>query len=260
MWYHKTGFPEEDDIVLCTVKTVQYHSVFVTMDHYDNKTGMIHISEVSPGRIRNIREFVVEGKKVWCKVLKINHEKGHIDLSLRRVNESQKRIMNDKIKQEQRAEKIIEMLSHERKEDKDKTYTLIATPILKEFEYVHDAFNDAVDDKLDLATLGYPKELSQALLRLIKEKITPKFYEIGGVISIKTYDEQGIDVVKNALSQAQEVSDNIDIKYLGGGTYSIKMEMVDVKEAERNLKDALDKCRAAVEAKKGVFEFKKKEA
>ena len=62
MLLKKQGFPEESELVLCTVTSVQYHSVFVDIDEY-GKSGLIHISEVSPGRIRNIRDFVKEGKK-----------------------------------------------------------------------------------------------------------------------------------------------------------------------------------------------------
>src|SRR3990167_2288757 len=108
MLFKKQDFPEEGDLVLCTVTSVQFHSVFVDMDEY-KRGGMIHISEVSPGRIRNIRDFVKEGKKIVCKVLRINKEKGYIDLSLRRVNESEKRRKIDQIKREQNAENIVEL-------------------------------------------------------------------------------------------------------------------------------------------------------
>ena len=108
MLFKKQGFPEEGELILCTVTSVQFHSVFVELDEY-GKSGLIHISEVSPGRIRNIRDFVKEGKKVVCKVLRINEEKGYIDLSLRRVNESEKRRKIDDIKKEQNAEKIVEI-------------------------------------------------------------------------------------------------------------------------------------------------------
>ena len=111
MLLKKEDFPEEDELVMCTVTKVQFHSVFVRLDEYD-KSGMIHISEVSPGRIRNIRDFVKESKKIVCKVLGITKEKGHIDLSLRRVTETQKRNKVDEIKQQQKAEKILEFVSH----------------------------------------------------------------------------------------------------------------------------------------------------
>ena len=115
----KTGYPEEGELVLCTVTKVHSHSVFVVLEEYD-KSGMVHISEISPGRIRNIRDFVVEGKVIICKVLRIDKEKGHIDLSLRRVSESQKRMKADSIKQQQIAEKMIEFVAKELKVDSGK--------------------------------------------------------------------------------------------------------------------------------------------
>src|SRR3989304_8342081 len=96
---NKTGLPEEGEILQCTVTSVQSHSVFVRIDEY-GINGMIHISEVAPGRIRNIRDFVREGKKIVCKVLKINQEKNHIDLSLRRVSRSEALTKNYEFKQD----------------------------------------------------------------------------------------------------------------------------------------------------------------
>jgi len=66
MFYKKQGFPEVDDIIICTIKKILPNCVFVILDEYENKEGLIHISEISPGRIRNIRDFVKEGKKIVC--------------------------------------------------------------------------------------------------------------------------------------------------------------------------------------------------
>ena len=114
MLYRREGIPEDEEIILCKVTKLFPNSVFVDILEYPGKQGMIHISEISPGRIRNIRDFVVEGKKVVCKVLGVNKERGHIDLSLRRVNENQKRIKINEIKQEQIAEKIVEMIAKQK--------------------------------------------------------------------------------------------------------------------------------------------------
>src|SRR3989344_568516 len=101
MLYRREGFPDEGEIVLCTVTKINPNSVFVHVDDYD-KGGMVHISEISPGRIRNIRDFVVENKVVVCKVLSVNRERGYIDLSLRRVNETLRRNKLEEVKQEQK--------------------------------------------------------------------------------------------------------------------------------------------------------------
>ena len=117
MFYHKSGFPEESELVICTVTRIHHHSVFVSLDYYNKKSAMLHISEISPGRIRNINDFVKEGKVIVCKVLSINPDKGHIDVSLRRVSEPQRIQVMNKVKQEQTAEKIIIFIAKENKED-----------------------------------------------------------------------------------------------------------------------------------------------
>src|SRR3990167_8454684 len=107
MLFKKHRFPDLNETVICIVKKVLPHSVFCSLDEYD-KEGMIHISEIAPGRIRNIRGYVAEGRKVTCKILSIDREKLHINLSLRRVTQSQKIKKQQEFKQEERAAKLLE--------------------------------------------------------------------------------------------------------------------------------------------------------
>ena len=55
--------PEEGELVLCTITKIFHHSVFANLDEF-GKQGMIYISEVAPGRIRNLRDYVVENKNM----------------------------------------------------------------------------------------------------------------------------------------------------------------------------------------------------
>jgi translation initiation factor 2 subunit 1 len=87
----KKGYPEVGELVIATVKTVKPYGAFVTLDEYGNKEGFIHIGEIATGWIKYIRDHVREGQKVVCKVLRVDPERKHIDLSLKRVNEHQRR-------------------------------------------------------------------------------------------------------------------------------------------------------------------------
>ena len=60
---------EVGDIVLCTVDRIVGTIVFVKID--GDGEGSIILSEIAPGRIRNLREYVVPKKKIVCKVLRI---------------------------------------------------------------------------------------------------------------------------------------------------------------------------------------------
>ncbi|KYK27155.1 hypothetical protein AYK26_00480 [Euryarchaeota archaeon SM23-78] len=258
MFLRREGFPEEGELVFCTVTKIQYHAVTVQLDEYD-KQGLIHISEVSPGRIRNIRDFVTEGKKVVCKVINVNEERGHIDLSLRRVNDSQRRSKTEAIKQEQKAEKIITSLSERMKKPAQEIYNEIAPIIMKDYDWLFQAFEDVVESNASLEKLGIKKELATKLEELIREKIKPRKVEIITKIMIKTYDENGLEIVKQAFGIAKDTEPQVQVNYLGGGTYRMLITAKDYKQAEAVFKEIQEKMTKFIEQKKGEIKFERQE-
>ncbi|MBN2458668.1 translation initiation factor IF-2 subunit alpha [Candidatus Woesearchaeota archaeon] len=259
MFLRREGYPEEGELVFCTVTKIQYHAVTVMLDEYYGKQGLIHISEVSPGRIRNIRDFVQEGKKVVCKVIRLDPERGHIDLSLRRVNESQKRNKNESIKQEQKAEKILSFIAEKLKKNPEEYYKEIAPALLSHYTYIYQAFEDVVENNTSLEKLGLPKETAKHIESVVKEKIAPKKVEIITKVSIKTYAENGLEIVKKAFEKAKAADPALGIGYLGGGSYRVQITAKDYKKAEAILKKIEEAMTAVVEEVKGEISFKRQE-
>lgn len=257
MLFKKQGFPEENDLVLCTVTSVQYHSVFVSLDEY-GKNGLIHISEVAPGRIRNIRDFVKENKKVVCKVLSVNLEKGHIDLSLRRVNETEKRKKIDEIKREQDAEKILEMVAKKLGIGSSEFYNQIAEKILKKYENLNSCFNDVVCNNVSLEGLDVPKKHVEVLEEVIRQRIKLPEVTLVGNLKLATYAPNGIDAIKEALAKAESVSkEKISISYLGSGAYRFTIKAADYKEAEKLMEKSAEAAITIIKKNDGTGEFAK---
>jgi translation initiation factor 2 subunit 1 len=255
----KQGFPDEDELVMCSVTKVQFHSVFVNLDEY-GKGGMIHISEVSPGRIRNIRDFVKEGKKVVCKVLKINREKGHIDLSLRRVTETQKRVKVDDIKQQQKAEKILEFVAKDVKLDVKKLFEQVNKSISEKYASMYDFFQKIVSDPKAISDSGLEPKISGKLEEAVKSRIKEASVRIEGKLSLSTYASNGVDIIKECLKIIQDSGKKIDIKYLGAGTYNLIIPAKDYKEAENILERAIGKSSDFINDNDGNLEFVRSEA
>src|SRR4030042_2930646 len=88
---------EEGDLVLCTVDRIAGTVVFVKVEG-EEREGSIILSEIAPGRIRNLREYVIPKKKIVCKILKTSG--GTISLSLRRVSQKEKKEILDVYNQE----------------------------------------------------------------------------------------------------------------------------------------------------------------
>ena len=63
------------------VKTITNFGAFISLP--ENKTGMVHISEVSNTFVSDIRQHLTEGQEV--KVMVISAEPGKINLSIKRL-------------------------------------------------------------------------------------------------------------------------------------------------------------------------------
>ena len=256
MLLKKTGFPQSEELVLCTVTGVNPHSVFCTLDEYGGRTGMIHISEVAPGRIRNIREFVQEGKKVVCKVLQINKEKGHIDLSLRRVNQTQKTNKLNQIKQEQLAEKIIEYAAKQTGDSVLTLYNKLAEKLMPEYGTIFAAFEQASQDKLNLET-AVDKKVAKLLTDAIKQRIKPPEVKISGDLKLTSYASDGVQEIKDVLAIATKAG--VEVRYLGAGTYHFEVIAEDYKDAEKMLASAIDPIMEHAKEKDITAEWIRKE-
>ena len=228
---------EVGDKVLCTVDRIVGTAVFVRLEG-SNIEGEIVMSEVAPGRIRNIRDYVVPKKKIVCKVLRISSS-GNIELSLRRVTPKERK-------------EVMEQNSQE------KSYTSILKSILgdnlekaiKEISEEQDLVSFLEEAKTNSAKLEkiIGKENSKKVLDILntqkKKKTTVK-----KEIHLTTIKPNGITLIKKVL----EIFKGVEVKYISAGRYSLSIESEDIKVADKKLKEMIDL--AEKETKKLGIEF-----
>ena len=75
------------EVVEGKVKSITNFGAFISLP--ENRTGMVHISEVANAYVSDIRQHLTEGQDV--KVVVIGNENGKINLSIKRLEPSQKR-------------------------------------------------------------------------------------------------------------------------------------------------------------------------
>lgn len=259
LWIKKQGLPQEGELTMCEVTKVYNNAVFVNIYEYD-KQGFIHISEVSPGRIRNLNDFVKVGKVIVCKVLRINKEKNQVDLSLRRVSEAQRRFKVEQIKQEQKVEKIIDMAAKHCKLKPEEVYKKIADQVLKDYNYIHEFINEYLEDSKFLDAIKLDKKIHDELLELIKVRIKPPIIEIGGVISVISYAGNGIEIIRQGFELAGQTTTEVTTNYTGAGKFILKLKGKDYKSAEKILNTYVETAQKFFEKDKDTtFDFKRVE-
>ncbi|MCQ2547410.1 MAG: bifunctional 4-hydroxy-3-methylbut-2-enyl diphosphate reductase/30S ribosomal protein S1 [Clostridia bacterium] len=84
-----------DDIVEGTVMRFTDYGAFVDIGGID---GLLHISEISWGKLKHPKEVLELGEKVQVKILSINKEKGKISLGLKQIKPEPWTVINDNYK------------------------------------------------------------------------------------------------------------------------------------------------------------------
>jgi translation initiation factor 2 alpha subunit (eIF-2alpha) len=228
---------EVGDNVLCTVDRVIGTTVFVKIEGNPIE-GSIVMSEVAPGRIRNLRDYVVPKKRIVCKVLRIS-ESGNIDLSLRRVTQKEKKEVIEKNESEKSYKSILKGILGEKAEK-------VIEEILKENDIPSFLEEAKINSEKLEKIVG--KENAKKILDVLNTQKKKKAI-IKKEINLTTTKPNGITLIKKVLG----IFNGINVKYIAAGKYSLELESSDIKSADKKIKEMIDA--AEKESKRSGIEF-----
>ena len=87
---------EKGKIIKGTVSGIESYGAFITLDEFF--TGLIHISEISHGYVKNITDYINIGDIIYVKIIGIDEQTNHLKLSIKDINyKPQKNKRNKKI-------------------------------------------------------------------------------------------------------------------------------------------------------------------
>ena len=75
---------EKGKIVKGQVTGIEKYGIFVSLDEF--YSGLIHISEISDGFVKNINDYVTVGETIRAKVVEVDEENYHVKLSIKNMN------------------------------------------------------------------------------------------------------------------------------------------------------------------------------
>ncbi|EUJ18024.1 general stress protein 13 [Listeria aquatica FSL S10-1188] len=81
------------DVVTGKVVGIQGYGAFVALD--DKTQGLVHISEITHGFVKDIHDFLEIGQEVQVKILEIDSERNKISLSMRALEKTKPAQKND---------------------------------------------------------------------------------------------------------------------------------------------------------------------
>lgn len=87
-------------IVRGTVTGIESYGIFISLDEY--YSGLIHISEISHGFVKDINNFVKIGETIYVEILDVDEQSCHLKLSIKNIiykmkaKQSKKKIIETK--------------------------------------------------------------------------------------------------------------------------------------------------------------------
>ncbi|VAH89957.1 unnamed protein product [Triticum turgidum subsp. durum] len=259
---YEPRFPEVDAAVMIQVKHIADMGAYVSLLEYNNVEGMILFSELSRRRIRSISSLIKVGRQEPAIVLRVDRDKGYIDLSKRRVSEEEARSCEDKYNKSKLVHSIMRHVAETLEIDLERIYQRIGWPLYRKYGHAFEAFKLIVADPdaiLDVLTYeeretgpdgqevtkvvpAVTPEIKETLVQNIRRRMTPQPLKIRADVEMKCFQFDGVLHIK--------------IKLVAPPLYVLTTQTLDKDQGISVLTDAVKACTAEIEKHKGKLVVK----
>lgn len=245
-------YPEVDEVIMVQVKRVAEMGAYVQLLEYNNIEGMILLSELTRRRIRSVSKLIKVGRIEPVMVLRVDKEKGYIDLSKRRVSSEDIQKCEDKYNKSKMVHSIMRHVSETTGANLEDLYKNLGWPLYETHIHAFNAFKCMVTDP-DLIFLEISRKnpefiidasVKRALLKDISRRMTPQPLKIRADVELTCFEGDGIENIKDAMRKAELVSTElckIKVSLVASPLYVITTQTL---EKERGI----DLVEAAIQA------------
>lgn len=254
--FHENKYPEVDEVVMVNVKEIAEMGAYVTLLEYDNIEGMVLLSELSRRRIRSITKLIRLGRNEVVVVLRVDKQKGYIDLSKRRVSAEDISKCEERYNKSKSVHSILRHCAEKFNVSLESLYTSIGWPLSKKYGHSYDAFKLSISDSSvfdDIEPVS--KEVLEGLKYNIIRRLMPQTAKIRADIEVSCFNYEGIDGIKEALQYAENSSrDNMQIKVrlVAAPLYVVTVLCLNKSQGILLLEEAIERTSKCIQSKGGM--------
>ncbi|KAL1544795.1 eukaryotic translation initiation factor 2 subunit alpha [Salvia divinorum] len=276
---YEAKYPEVDQAVMIQVKSMADSGAYVSLLEYNNIEGMILFSELSRRRIRSISSLIKVGRIEPVMVLRVDKEKGYIDLSKRRVSEEDIQGCEERFNKSKLVHSIMRHVAETMSVDLEDLYIHVGWPLYKKYGHAFEAFKvmvtdpDSVLDSLtrEITEVGpdgqevkkvvpaISSEVKDALVKNIRRRMTPQPLKIRADIEMKCFQFDGVLHIKEAMRKAEAAGNDdcpVKMKLVAAPAYVLNTQTLDKEQGIAVLTKAIQACTEEIERQKGKLTVK----
>ena len=257
--FYEKRLPDVDDLVMVKVKSVGDSSAYVSLIEYNNIEGMVPFTELSRRRIRSISKYIKVGSTEIMAVIRVDKDRGYVDLSKKRVSQSDHKECEEKFGRAKTVHGIMQSTIQKNREFSiEELYQLIGWPLYHKFETAYDGLKLATGNPERVFTaLGLAEEarpMFDALMLEVNARLKTSAFRCRAEIEVTLYTSEGIDGIKEVLHKAEEsgtAEHPIKVHIVAAPHYTVRTQSLDKALGIDLVEKAIAIIKEAITAKGG---------
>jgi translation initiation factor 2 subunit 1 len=258
--FYEEKYPEIDSFVMVNVKQIAEMGAYVKLLEYDNIDGMILLSELSRRRIRSIQKLIRVGRNEVVVVLRVDKEKGYIDLSKRRVSPEDIVKCEERYNKSKMVHSIMRHVAEKTTVPIETLYETIGWPLNRKYGHAIDAFKLSITNPEVWNDITFPSDpVADELKLYISKRLTPQPTKVRADIEVTCFGYEGIDAVKTALRTAEAKNTEetqVKVKLVSPPLYVLTSTCLDKALGISRLEEAIVDIRESIKAAGGNLTVK----
>ena len=261
--FYEAKYPEVESVVMVNVRNIAEMGAYVSLMEYDNIEGMILLSELSRRRIRSIHKLIRVNRNEVVMVLRVDKEKGYIDLSKRRVTPEDVQACEERFNKAKAVHGVLRHVAEKHKYYLEELYEIIGWPLYRKFGHAYDAFKLAIsEDNKDIdpfEDIAISNDLKEEIKTYVLRRLAPQPVKIRSDIEVSCFTYAGIDAIRDALYAGMDVGTEqspIKIKLIAPPIYVLSTTTLEKEVGIALLNQAIDVIREKIQAKGGKMDIK----
>jgi translation initiation factor 2 subunit 1 len=260
--FYEELFPELESLVMVNVKNIAEMGAYVTLLEYNNIEGMILLSELSRRRIRSINKLIRVNRNEVVMVLRVDKEKGYIDLSKRRVSAEDVAKCEERYNKAKAVHRVMRHVADRQGKRLEELYEIVGWPLYEKYGHAYDALKlclSGENESVFEACPGMDAVTKACLVDYVKKKLSPQPIKVRADIEVTCFTYEGINAIRDALSQGHDVSideSSVQIKLIAPPMYVMTIMTLDKEVGVQTLTSAITAVTQKILYKGGTIDVK----
>lgn len=270
--FYEAEFPELDEVVVVQVKRIVDMGAYVSLLEYDNKEGMLLLSELSKRRIRSVSKLLRVGRTEICMILRVDKDKGYIDLSKRRVEPEDATAKEETFAKAKAVHGIMRHVASMNNIEVEELCNKISWPLYAKYTDAFEAFRKHINEEINIwKDLDFTKpgqdlslqaeKIKEDIETNLKRRLIQQWLRLRAKAEVSCSEYEGIDAIRDALMKGLEASKEeceVKINLIAHPLFVFTCTCRDKTLGMTTLEEALANTQKVIESKSGVFVIRSK--